>query len=87
MLRDLRCLEDFEQRQLKLEGRGCTVIVTSSLPNACAIHKLFTPYALGYTCVGSTTHLMQLAEGATLQLASIARKLVYWHFGLEDLCS
>lgn len=28
---------------------------------------------------------MQLANGDTLQLASLARKLVNWHLGIEDL--
>ena len=28
---------------------------------------------------------MQLADGGMLKLASLARNLVNWHFGLEDL--
>ena len=28
---------------------------------------------------------MQLADGGTLQLASLARTLVNWYFGIEDL--
>ena len=85
MLRGLSGLDDYKRRLLELEGRGPTAIVTSGLPNANAIHKLFTAYAIGSTGIGSTNHLMQLADGGTLKLASLARKLVTWHFGIEDL--
>ena len=73
MLRGLSGLDDYERRLLELEGRGPTAIVTSGLPNACAIHKLFTAYAIGSTGIGSTTHLNQLARNGTLKLASLAR--------------
>ena len=85
MLRRLSGLDNYERRLLELEGRGPTAIVTSGLPNACALHKLFTAYAIGSTGIGSSTHLMQLADGGMLKLVSLARKLVTWHFGIEDL--
>ena len=72
MLRGLSGLDAFKRRLLELEGRRPIVIVTSGLSNACAIHKLFTAYAIGSTGIGSTTHNMTLSDGCTLELASRA---------------
>ena len=45
LLRELDGLYDFERRILELEGRGPTAIVTTGLPNACAVFKLINEYS------------------------------------------
>ena len=85
MLLELRGLKDFERRLLKFVGRRRTAIVTLIITNACTIHKLFTAYAIGLTGVGSINYLMQLTDGGLLKLAFLARNIVNWRFGIENL--
>jgi hypothetical protein len=85
LTRELDKLDGFEQILLILEGCEPTVIVARGLPNACAIFKLMNEYAKrasGYA--GSIRHI-ELADGGTLKLSILARDLISWHFGIEEL--
>ena len=85
LLRELDGLEGFDQAILQLDGRKPTAIISSGLPNACAVFKLMNEYS--NSAAGSTGFIrhIELADGGTLKLASFARRVCTWHFGYEDL--
>ena len=83
LLRELDGLYDCERRILKLEGRGPTAIVTTKLPNDCAVFKLINEYS--QAAAGRSGRHIKLADGGMLKLAAHARRAVTWHLGFEDL--
>ena len=85
LLRELDGLEGFYQTILELDGRKPTAIISSGLPNACAVLKLMNDYST--SAAGSTGFIrhIELADGGTLKLAFLARRVCTWHFGYEDL--
>ena len=70
---------------MELEGRGPTAIVTTGLPNACAVFKLINEYSQAAVGRSSRIRHIELANGGTLKLAVLARRAVTWHLGFEDL--
>ena len=84
-MRELYGLDDIEQRLLKLEGPRFTEIVTTRLPNYCAVFKLINEYL--QTAAGRSGRIRQIeyADSGMLKLAGLARQAVTWHFGFEDL--
>ena len=85
LLLELDGLEEFDQAILELDGGKPTAIIYSGLPNACAVFKLMNEYS--NSAAGSTGFIrhIELADGGTLKLASLARRACTWHFGYEDL--
>ena len=85
LLRSLDELEDFENRLIELEGRETTAIIASGLPNACAAYYLMSEYSKGATTCDSSMLHIQLANRGALQVATLAREAVTWHFGFENV--
>ena len=85
LLRELDCLEGSDQVILELDGRKFTAIISSGLPNACAVFKFINEYSNSEA--GSTGFIrhIELADCTTLKLASLARIACTWHFLYEDL--
>ena len=75
----------FERRILKLEGRGPTAIVTTELPNACAVFKLINECLQAAAGCSCRIRHIKLDDGGMLKLAALARRAVTWHLGFEDL--
>ena len=84
-LRELDGLYHFERRILELEGRQPTAIVTTQLPNACAVIKLINEYSQAAFGRSGRIRQIELADGGILKLAVIARREVTWHLGFENL--
>ena len=85
LTRELDKLDGFEQSLLILEGCEPTAIVTRGLPNACAIFKLMDEYAKRASGYAGKIRHIELADGGTLKLSMLARDLISWHFGIEEL--
>ena len=85
LLRELDGLYDFERIILELEGRGPTAIVTTGLPNACAVFKLINEYLQAAAGRSGRIRHIKLAGGGMLKLAALARQAVTWHLGFENL--
>ena len=85
LTRELDKLDGFEQSLLILEGCAPTAIVTRGLPNACAIFKLMDEYAKRASGYAGKIRHIELADGGTLKLSMLARDLISWHFGIEEL--
>ena len=76
LLCELDGLYDFEQKILELDGRGPTAIVTTGLPNACAVFKLINEYSQAATGRSGRIRHIELAHGGMLKLAALARRAV-----------
>ena len=85
LIRDLDGLDDFDRRIVALEGRERTAIICQRLPNACAVYKLMRDYSEEACGWMANLSRIELADDGTLKLAILARGLMSWHFGLEDL--
>ena len=85
LTRELDKLEGFDQSLLILEGCAPTAIVACGLPNACAIFKLLDEYAKRASGYAGKIRHIELADGGTLKLSILARDLISWHFGIEEL--
>ena len=85
LLRELDFLYDFERRLLELEGRWPTAIVTTTLPNACAVFNLINEYSQAAAGRSGRIRHIELADGGILKLAVLACRAVTWQFGFEDL--
>ena len=70
---------------MELEGRKFSAIVTTGLPNACAVFKLINEYSQAAAGRSGRIRHIELADGGMLKLAALARRAVTWHFGFEDL--
>ena len=75
-MHELYGLDDFERRLFELKGRGPTAIVSSGLPNACAIYKLMNKYAQGATKLSGRIYLIELVDGEMLKLAALVHDAV-----------
>ena len=73
LLRELTCLYNFERRLLELDGRGPRAIVTTGLPNACAVFMLINDYSQAAASRSGRIRHIELADGGMLKLAAIAR--------------
>ena len=88
IMRELDGLDDIDHRLLELAtttDQEFTIIVSTSLPNACAVFKLLIEYSKEAANLIGNIYLIEFSDCGLYGLSSLARNLLSWRFGLEDL--
>ena len=88
IMHELEGLDDIDHRLLELAiatDQEFTIIVSTGLPNTCAVFKLLNEYSKEAANLIGNIYLIELSDGGLYGLSSLARNLLSWRFGLEDL--
>ena len=88
IMRELDGLDDIDHRLLELAtttDQVFTIIVSTGLSNACAVFKLLNEYSTKAANLIGNIYLIELSDGGLYGLSYLARNLLSWRFGLEDL--